>query len=271
MLARCIENLEPGKQVAGEEEYEIIVTDDSDDDLSKTMILDRYNFVQWVKGPKRGPAANRNNGAKYAKGSWLVFIDDDCVPGNNLVQSYFKAISNNPVALAFEGSIYPDDWALLKKDMAECPVNTDGGCFWSANICVQKKLFDEIGGFNEQFLIAAQEDQELKIRIESTTKQKIVFVKDAKVTHPVRFSSLRKKVLQIPVASKNFCIYAYNNKRILGYSSLLKFFNSQLTLHFRNVLSQVKKGHLKMTLLSISWLCYGVPLNAFHFSRMGKN
>lgn len=250
--------------------YEVIVTDDSTDNLSKDLLYQQYGFAKWVQGPKKGPAANRNNGATYAMGDWLVFIDDDCVPDKGLIAAYCNAIQNNPEALALEGAILPDDWSLLKKDMAECPVNMEGGCFWSANICVQKKLFNEIGGFNEQFLIAAQEDQELKIRIESKTKQKIVFVKDAKVIHPVRFSSLRKKIFQIPAASKNFCIYANNNKAILGYTSLLKFIRSQSFLHFRNLLSQVKKGHLKMTLLSLSWLCYGVPLNTFQFFRMNK-
>jgi glycosyltransferase involved in cell wall biosynthesis len=112
-----------------------------------------------VEGPKKGPAANRNKGAQTAKGKWLVFIDDDCLPDKELLLEYEKSIESNPAVKAFEGAIFPDNWELLKKDMAECPINIHGGYFWSANVCINKEIFFKINGFDEDFILAAQEDQ----------------------------------------------------------------------------------------------------------------
>jgi GT2 family glycosyltransferase len=193
-------------QSVAAEGYEVIVTDDSNNNISKELIYKNYSWIQWVQGPGKGPAANRNNGAKYAKGNWLVFIDDDCLPEQNLLKAYIEATANNPGTLAFEGAIMPDSWELLKKDMAECPVNTEGGCFWSANICIQKQLFEKIGGFDERFLIAAQEDQEIYSRILQETR--VMFSNDCIVVHPVRCRKLQENIKRIPVEIKNWILYA---------------------------------------------------------------
>ena len=76
LLAKCLELLNPANQTI-KEVYEVIVTDDSKNNVAKALIEDIFTWAKWVEGPKRGPAANRNNGAKDAKGDWLIFIDDD--------------------------------------------------------------------------------------------------------------------------------------------------------------------------------------------------
>jgi GT2 family glycosyltransferase len=238
-------------QQAAKDVYEIIVTDDSVDALSKDLLNDRYSFARWVQGPKRGPAANRNNGAKYATGEWLVFIDDDCVPDNRLVAAYCNAIENNPQVLAFEGAILPNDWALLKKDMAECPVNTEGGCFWSANICVQKKLFHELGGFNEQFLIAAQEDQELYARIKKYTQ--VVFCTAGKVIHPVRYRSLQEKIQHIPAEIKNWILF------LRPQHSWWRIFMDGAASQIRACFKTLRQNKLKQSLYHFFSLAYLIP------------
>jgi GT2 family glycosyltransferase len=95
----------------------------------------------------------------------------------------------------------PDNWNLLKKDLAECPVNTSGGCFWSANIMVERELFESMGGFDEQFLIAAQEDQDLQWRLQAHTR--IEFVAAAQVVHPVRMKSLAKGIRECRMRANN--------------------------------------------------------------------
>lgn len=264
-LSKCLSNLDFKKQNLDLIDYEVIVTDDNIDGTTVNFNKSKFQWVKWVKGKSKGPAANRNNGAKHASGEWLIFIDDDCLPDKNLLNEYLRGIKNEPDCLAFEGAILPDDEKLLRKDMAECPVNTNGGCFWSANICVQKKLFESIGGFNEQFLIAAQEDQQLKIDIERATGKKIVFLKTAQVTHPVRFISFNKKLLQIPAASKNFSFFAFKNKQSLGYTSIFKFFSSQALVHLKNIFAAFKNFQLRRLFIAIVWLCFGVPLNVYNF------
>lgn len=270
LLRKCLECLQPGVQQMGLKEYEVIVSDDSRNNIAKSLVEKEFTWAQWAEGSKKGPAANRNNGAKYAKGEWLVFIDDDCIPDKDLLKEYRNGIHNNPGCLAFEGAIFPDDEKLLKKDMAECPVNTKGGCFWSANICINTNLFKQIGGFDESYLIAAQEDQQLKIDIEKAMQKKIVFLKRCLVTHPVRFTSINKQIKKIRVASKNFSVYAVKNREVLGYTSILKFFLSQIKFHLSALIKSVRLCRFKSVTVSCLYLFYGVPLNVINYYLLNK-
>jgi len=203
-----------------------------------------------------------------ANGDWLVFIDDDCLPDNNLLQEYKNGINQNAGALAFEGAILPDNWELLKKDMSECPVNIDGNHFWSANICVQKQLFNYVGGFDETFVLAAQEDQDLFIKLQRNTR--VVFLKMCSVVHPVRFTTLSKQIFKIPAASKNFALYAVKNKDHAKSNSLTGFAFDQFKFHLRWLIKHVKQGKLKSSLISVAWLFYGIPLNIINVAKLNK-
>src|SRR6185312_3373026 len=112
LLHKCLNLLLVANQTIGGD-YEVIVTDDSKNNIAKNLINENYPWVKWVDGPKKGPAANRNNGTKLAIGDWVIFIDDDCLPDTNLLREYENGINRNPGALAFEGAILPDNWALL--------------------------------------------------------------------------------------------------------------------------------------------------------------
>jgi GT2 family glycosyltransferase len=227
----------------------VIVSDDGKNNEAKALIEKNYPWVKWAEGPKQGPAANRNNGVKQSGGSWLVFTDDDCLPDNNWLMAYAKANINFPDCHAFEGAIIPDDWNLLEKDMAECPVNIKGGCFWSANIMISKKLFSAIGGFDEQFKIAAQEDQDLQIQV--LKKTGIVFIKDSMVVHPVRVLDLSKAFRQVKARTRNYLYYASKNFEWLGYKNTKQIaWKSGLKIQATVFTQNLKKRHWKKALLS---------------------
>src|SRR5882762_3404290 len=81
LLARCLERLAPGRQTIDASRYEVTVTDDSKTSTAEAMVREQFPFATWIKGPQRGPASNRNYGARAGKGTWIAFLDDDCVPG----------------------------------------------------------------------------------------------------------------------------------------------------------------------------------------------
>jgi glycosyltransferase involved in cell wall biosynthesis len=271
LLCNCLDRLTHNLQQLGNTDYEVIVTDDGNDGITEKIIKERYDWVKWVAGPRRGPAANRNNGARVASGSWLVFIDDDVLPYPALLRNYKEGILKNEECEAFEGAIFPDNVDLLKIDMAECPVNTDGGHFWSANICIKKSLFEKINGFDEDYLMAAQEDQQIKIDIESIAGKQIIFLKNCAVVHPVRFSNVVKQIKRIPMASKNFIIYVNKNKGLLGYGSIASFGTGQFTFHLKTAWGFIKEKKFKNFVVSAMWLVYGVPLNIVNLYRVRKN
>ena len=205
MLGLCLERLASGSQTISALQYQVIVTDDGSGEGAEAFCKKNFPWVTYTHGPKRGPAANRNNGAQKAVGEWLVFTDDDCLPDANWLSAYAEGINLHPECNAFEGAILPNDWNLLKKDMAECPVNDKGGCFWSANILIGIDLFFKIGGFDEQFLIASHEDKDIYIRLKDKTK--ITFIESASVMHPVRLLSLKDKLKKLPRSWENYIKY----------------------------------------------------------------
>ena len=229
-LVSCIERLNADIQNFSKDDFEIIVSDDSVDLDLKKILSDNYINVTWIKGLKRGPASNRNNGAKIAKGDWLIFLDDDVIPDFKLLSSYSNAIKNYLNSKAFEGAIHPDNWRLLDEDMAECPINLNGGVFWSANICINKSMFEQVDGFDEQFVIAAQEDQDIYDRLKELTE--VQFVSEAFVIHPVRIIPFLNKIKQSRASIINWLKYSqkYNSLR----STIVIGINSQFFAFFTN-------------------------------------
>jgi GT2 family glycosyltransferase len=162
--------------------YEVIVSDDSNDQRSRVMVESEFDGVTWTEGKKNGPAGNRNSGAILSKGDWLIFIDDDCIPESNFIQSYELAILQNPQINVFEGRIFPD---RERKTWAEgCPENSSGGMLWTSNLCIKKSLFDQLGGFDERFRVA-YEDVEFAHRLKQYEILS-TFVPEAAVCHPWR-------------------------------------------------------------------------------------
>ena len=156
--------------------YEIIVSDDSNSDSSKILIEENFPNVHWGEGKKIGPAGNRNAGVAIARGEWIVFLDDDCIAQKGYLAAYAAAISKNPNLLVFEGRIFAD---RPRKTWTEgCPENEHGGMLWTSNLCVNQKLYNEMGGLDERFKIA-YEDVDFATRL----RKKKQVVPDASVCH----------------------------------------------------------------------------------------
>ena len=68
-LARCLDRLAPCAQSLAHDQYEVVVADDSAHAAARELIFERYPWVRWTGGPRRGPAANRNAGSRIAAGT----------------------------------------------------------------------------------------------------------------------------------------------------------------------------------------------------------
>lgn len=201
LLSKCLDSLAPTVQSIDETLYEVIVSDDSLENIAKELIDKKYPWVIWVSGPQKGPAANRNNGTKFANGDWFVFIDDDCQPVKDLLIEYLIVIENSNF-LALEGCIQAD--RIKQRFDEESPINLNGGKFWSCNIAVKRELFMAVNGFDEGFPFSALEDVDFHNRIKQIAE--ITFVKSAKVIHPWRktkpFQNYRKWLISNEYALK---------------------------------------------------------------------
>ena len=185
-LRECLTALSPDVQTLPSDEYEVIVTDDGKTSTAEAMIKAEFPWAKWTQGAQRGPAANRNHGAKQAQGQWFIFTDDDCVPAPGFIAGYNSAVAAQS-ARAYEGKTTCEEG--INSPLYGSPTNFNGGCFWSCNIMMQRDLFFQMGGFDEGFTVAANEDTDLRERLKQSG-QRIVFAEAAVVNHPPRRMNL---------------------------------------------------------------------------------
>lgn len=162
---------------------EVIVTDDCFDTAAASALVGQFEDLHVLQGPGRGPASNRNHGASFARGDWLIFLDDDVVPDALLIQSYLEKMRAKDMPDVIEGRTYSD--ADFDFSRFEAPINEAGGKLWSCNFAIQRELFIAIGGFSEVFHTYGGEDMDLHDRLRSLHIQ-IEFVREAAVYHKSR-------------------------------------------------------------------------------------
>ncbi len=200
-LINCLELLYP--QLNVKLGIEIIV---SSDDTVSDNLLEKFNWVTFLNGPRKGPAANRNSAAKNAKGAWLFFIDDDCLPQSNWLNEAIVATKDEQGVFCIEGKTLAIGEKKCFDEVA--PINENGGKLWSCNFGIKKDIFLQIGGFDEQFPIATMEDIDFKIRFESIGE--IRFVSEMLAYHPWRRKKAFGNFNQRLLSQKQFKNKHYN-------------------------------------------------------------
>ena len=193
--------------------YEVIVTDDGSKTTAQELIQRSYPWAKWIEGPKRGPAANRNHGAKHSEGEWLVFTDDDCLPDLAFLSGYWEAAMKND-APVLEGKTSPAG-IRTRVDM-ECPINETGGYLWSCNLGIRKELFFELDGFDANFPGPAMEDVDFRTRLLKAGKV-IKFVSGALALHPWR---LKKEFSFLKLHSESVGYFVTKHPEKAGIISL---------------------------------------------------
>lgn len=183
LLRNCLELLVP--QLSPGCPIEVLVCDDASDDETRQMLESDFPTIRWLRGPSRGPAANRNMGAMQAAGNWLVFLDDDCLPGVSFVSSYCEAMDNldEECFVALEGPTFQSE--VPPSLMWIAPSNPHGGNNISCNFAISRWAFEKVGRFDERYPTAAFEDTEFFARLRAMNG-KINFVANAYVRHPLR-------------------------------------------------------------------------------------
>jgi GT2 family glycosyltransferase len=176
-LKRCLSRLIP--YAGAHPECSIVVSDDGDALQTREALAGELTGVQVIQGPRRGPAANRNCGAAHATEELLIFLDDDCIPDQDLIAVYRDAALKNPEIGVFEGRISAEGEASSFADSA--PINETGGKLWSCNFAIRRELFLKIGGFDDRYPFAAMEDIDLHLRVKRLSQ--VLFLPDARVRH----------------------------------------------------------------------------------------
>jgi glycosyltransferase involved in cell wall biosynthesis len=196
-IGKCLDALLP--QTVGSD-AEILVVDDGSSDGTASVVA-HYAGVRLISQANAGPAAARNRGALEAKGTIVLFTDDDCVPMADWLSAMLEPFKDPEVvgvkgvyrthqkalAARFVQLDYEDRYRL----MAALP-EIDFIDTYSAGF--RRDRFLEMNGYDTSFPVACAEDIELSYRM-SARGWKMKFVPGAIVyhTHPDTFSRYLKK------------------------------------------------------------------------------
>ena len=175
---------------------EVIIIDDNSKDKTVTVvknIIKKLKFKTKIYSFKKhiGPAKARNTGAKYASGKYLVFLDGDVELKNNTLKNIHTLLLKGKVK-AFTGIwdyhqktklFFPQfkairDWSYWFVEREEY----SHYYLFSTRIAgIEKKLFQKLKGFIEDYKEPTVEDIEFTYRIEKLSP--IKFCSNIVVNH----------------------------------------------------------------------------------------
>lgn len=149
--------------------YEVVVVDDGGGvDLSQALAAGWSPRL--LQRPRRGPGAARNAGARVARGRWLAFTDDDCLPDPGWLKALAARLGDD-LHLAVGGHtvnhLLDNPFASASQlliDYLYGHYNRRGGgkarFLTTNNLAVPAATFLALGGFDETYTLAASEDRE---------------------------------------------------------------------------------------------------------------
>jgi GT2 family glycosyltransferase len=165
-LAACLKGL--ARLDYPPERFEVIVVDDGSHIPPEDLVASfRERFcVKLLVEQHGGPAAARNCGAAHARGDYLAFTDDDCLPDRDWLRAFGARLTGTAERLiggrtvnALAHNIYSaTSQAII--DVVYEHFNQDGRAlfFASNNFAVPAKAFHALGGFDERFTTSEDRD-----------------------------------------------------------------------------------------------------------------
>ena len=88
-------------------EYEIIIVDNASTDNTKQFIADHYTDIIYTYLPQNGGFTKAcNDGAKQARGEFLLFLNNDCFVHEDTIDHLLTFLKNNPKYCATQPVIY---------------------------------------------------------------------------------------------------------------------------------------------------------------------
>jgi len=169
--------------------YEVLIVDDGSRDdtaaIVRVFVAERKNAlprIRYLRLPEnRGVSHARNCGIRAARGRFICFTDDDCMPPSDWLLRFRDALDRYPEVAGVGGWYQADHdtlygryilWRSLRyygRDAYEREMKSYDDIMLpagnTANICYRREALWQVGGFNTVFRKPSMEDFELKKRI----------------------------------------------------------------------------------------------------------
>jgi len=154
-LLTCLDTL--AQQTYPTDHVEVIVVDDGSTDGTEAIAEEAFPFtLRYIRQPNQGSAAARNAGAQNAKGTLLIFLDDDMLVEPNYVRGLVEEHHRHPhiIGMGTLRPYLPPNPSPFTRIYAHLAASNDAGpdgafvhfteCVTN-NLSVEREDFLEIG------------------------------------------------------------------------------------------------------------------------------
>jgi len=178
-------------------DFETIIVDDGTDDkiaeLCNTMKDKLLNLKYISTGGNTGSAYARNKGIEIAKGNFILFTDDDCIPAENWVEKLSFYLAKEPViagAVMSPVSNYLKLCHNISQFHAYMPGQKEGKIEFiaGANMGFRVSVLKELKGFKKEQKLAVDTELILRARMKNYEPY---FTSEAVVIHDPDRTTLR--------------------------------------------------------------------------------
>lgn len=189
-LDACLEGMAKLDRVAGG--LEIVIVDDGGPQ-SLEPLIGAWNQlpVRLTVRKRGGPAKARNTGAEMARGRFLAFIDDDCIPLPGWLSALVRELERRPDHLLggrVTNGLPEDPYAAATQSITTYARQyyrseaANEPFFTTNNLALSTERFRHVGGFDTSIRSATGEDREFCDRWRSYGYP-MAEVADAEVVH----------------------------------------------------------------------------------------
>ncbi len=171
---RTIKLLLASEGIGTEYVLEVIVSDCSPDDTLQQAVFKAFgDTVIYTRPPQAGISTNKNHGASIAKGTILIFCDSDIEVQPKTLLYTLTALQKHTSVAAITGNIV---WkhggskeGTLDRPRKEDRMFVMGStqyleAIYSRYIATYKKVFDDVGGYDEEVFNMRGEGSDLSVR-----------------------------------------------------------------------------------------------------------
>jgi glycosyltransferase involved in cell wall biosynthesis len=218
-LARAIESVLAQSYQA----HEIIVIDDGSTDDTRVVVQPFGDMVRYIHQANAGVSTTRNNGARYATGDWLTFLDADDIYMPDRLMAHAAWLERDPeldflfadqeqrddsdklLHMAIAGSAFGRELVARHPGLTDIPLSRDDfrdfiadGFAEIRTLSLPRKTFLDLGGFPTDRRIG--EDMYFFIRLCAASRKGGVVNRPLAVYYIYPNSALRKDVVAAQTA-----------------------------------------------------------------------
>ncbi len=172
-LKECFESLE--KLNYPRDKYEVIMVDNASFDDSVVYIKKTFSHVKLLELNKNyGFAEGNNKGTKYAKGEYIIFLNNDTKVDKDWLIELVNSVTSDKTIKICESLEKPYNYNRVKSPFYKRYLTIIGSGMkgeqneyidgWSiegyangSSLMIEKKLFDYIGGFDDSYFMYHEE------------------------------------------------------------------------------------------------------------------